>query len=248
MIWLTIDIEEVEDMNFNIIWTEAPKVDYEQVIDTFIEISEGYRATAFILGSFAKKYPSLVKKLYNSGIEIGCHGFHHELIYNITFETWKSEVYGAKLYLENLLSVKILGYRSVNWSMPFTHDYYEELVKMGFSYSSSYFPMKNYMYGNEMNKKESFWIHTKYGLIEERPLKRDFIPFAGGFYLRILPVWILRYFFKKTKNPILYIHPYELIDDNLLRYFKKYAKVNIDYLLAFYTSSPTVNKIKRILL
>jgi hypothetical protein len=247
MIWLTIDVEDVTDMNFKIQWKKKPEIDYEKTIDSFIELGRGQKATAFVLGSFAQKYPHLIKRLSESGIEIGCHGFNHNLIYTETFEQWLKEIKESKRLLEEMLSKKVVGYRSVNWSMPFEKEYYEELVKMGFEYSSSYFPMKNYMYGNKINKKEPFTIYTDSGNIEERPVVRDIIPFCGGFYLRVLPLWVLKYFFKKTKNPTLYIHPYELIDANLLSYFQKYASFNLDYFLAFYVSSLSKNKIKEIL-
>jgi len=63
MIWLTIDVEEITDMNFNIKWKKSPAIDYEQRIDTFIKLAKNYKATAFVLGSFAEKYPYLIQKL-----------------------------------------------------------------------------------------------------------------------------------------------------------------------------------------
>ncbi len=245
--WLTIDVEEIQDMNFDIKWTSKPEIEYEKMIDIFIELAQNRRATAFVLVTFAKKFPYLIKKISDAGIEIGCHGYYHELIYNISFETWKDEIQTAKNYLEDLICKKIVGYRAVNWSMPFEKRYYEELVKMGFLYSSSYFPMKNYMYGNEINKKEPFNIYTQSGLIEERPVKRDFIPFSGGFYLRVLPLWLLKRLFKRIEKPTLYIHPYELMDTNMIRSFQKNAKFNVDYFLAFYSNGSTINKLHEII-
>ena len=68
MIWLTIDVEEVVDMNFNVQWKQEPDINYEEYIDTFIKLSRGESATAFVLGSFAQKYPHLVKKLFQANI------------------------------------------------------------------------------------------------------------------------------------------------------------------------------------
>lgn len=245
--WLTIDIEEIQDMNFDIKWKSEPYIDYEKMIDYFIELAHGRSTTAFVLVTFAKKFPHLIKKLSDAGIEIGCHGYNHDLIYNISFEEWRDEVQVAKNYLEDLICKKVVGYRAVNWSMPFEKRYYEELAEMGFLYSSSYFPMKNYMYGNEIKKHRPFNIHTESGVIEERPIRRDFIPFSGGFYLRILPLWFLKRLFKKTERPTLYIHPYELMDTNMIWSFKQNATLNLDYFLAFYSSGSTRNKLKEII-
>jgi hypothetical protein len=245
--WLTIDVEEVTDMNFDVKWHQTPQLEYEKYIDSFIKFAKGRNATAFVLGSFAQKYPNIVKKLADNGIEIACHGLHHNLVYKEDFEVWKEELIEAKKILENLISKPVLGYRSPSWSMPFEKEYYEALAEAGFRYSSSYFPMKNYMYGNSINKKSPFYIYTKYGKVQERPIAKKVIPFSGGFYLRVLPLWLLKVVFGKTENPVLYIHPYELMEMNLLRYFKRYASFNLDYFLAFYASSPAKKKIEALL-
>ena len=247
MIWLTIDVEEITDMNFNIKWKKAPAIDYEQRIETFIKLVKNHKATAFVLGSFAEKYPELVKKLSDNGVEIACHGYSHTLLYKQSLEQWRDELVRAKELLEKIIGKSVHGYRSPSWSMPFDKKYYTELAKLGFSYSSSYFPMKNYMYGNSINKKEYFNIHTSSGVIQERPIIKNIIPFSGGFYLRVLPLWLLKILFGHTKNPIIYIHPYELEDKNMLFLQKEYASFNIDYILAFYSTGHTTNKLKSIL-
>jgi len=247
MIWLTIDVEEITDMNFNIKWKKSPAIDYEQRIDTFIKLAKNYKATAFVLGSFAEKYPYLIQKLSDNNIEIACHGYHHALVYKQSLGQWRDELAKAKALLEKISGKSVHGYRSPSWSMPFKKQYYEHLAKLGFSYSSSYFPMKNYMYGNSINKKEYFDIYTSSGVIQERPIVKNIIPFSGGFYLRVLPLWLLKILFKHTKNPIIYIHPYELEDKNMLFLQKKYAGFNIDYVLAFYSTGHTTNKLKSIL-
>ena len=247
MIWLTLDVEEVTDMNFDIQWKQTPQLKYEQYIENFITFSKNYKATAFVLGSFAKKYPQIVQKLAKNGIEIACHGLYHNLVHIEDFQKWSQDLVEAKKILEELTCKPVVGYRSPSWSLPFEKRYYEFLAKAGFEYSSSYFPMKNYMYGNSIDKKTPFMIYTKYGRVQERPVAKQIIPFSGGFYLRVLPLWLLKILFKKTKNPVLYVHPYELMDTNLLHFFKKYAAYNIDYFLAFYASSPARKKIKALL-
>ncbi len=247
MIWLTIDIEEVTDMNFDVKWKKRPKINYEKYIDYFLNLKNENKSTAFVLGTFAKKHPNIIKKLFQNGVEIACHGLKHNLVYKESFDDWKNNTKEAKNIIEDIIGSQILGYRSPSWSMPFKKEYYEELAKMGLEYSSSYFPMKNYMYGNSIDKKEPFYIYTKYGKIQERPIPKLIMPYSGGFYLRVLPLWILKLLFKKSKNSTLYIHPYELIDKNLLFYFKEFAHFNIDYFLAFYSLGHAENKIKAIL-
>ncbi|WP_457562578.1 polysaccharide deacetylase family protein [Caminibacter pacificus] len=244
MLWLSIDVEEVQDMNFNIKWKKNPEINYESVIDWFLDKCENKKATAFVLGSFAKKYPGIVKKI-SKKIEVASHGYNHELVYKQPFEVWEKEIKDSKKLLEDIIQKPIKGYRAPSWSMPFEKKYYEVLAKEGFEYSSSYFPMKNYMYGNEIDKKNPFKIFTKFGVVEERPIPKKTIPYSGGFYLRFLPTFILKKMF--DENSILYIHPYELIDENLLTFFNDYADKNIDYFLAFFHMGNTRKKILKII-
>lgn len=244
--FLTIDVEEITDTNFNILWKQVPNIDYEKLIDNFINLSKYHKSVAFVLGSFAKKYPDLVKKLYSNGIEIASHGYKHNLVYEVSFQEWIEDIKLSKNILEDLIGCEVKGYRSPSWSLPFRKEYYEELIKSGYKYSSSYFPIKTYMYGNSINKKQPFTVFTKYGEIIEYPIVRSFIPFSGGFYLRVLPLWILKKFFKKIENSIIYIHPYELMDENLIKFFKKYTSFNLDFLLAFYSLGLPQTKIKEI--
>jgi len=247
MIWITIDVEEVTDMNFSVKWKSDPAIEYEKYIRYFLKLRKGFKSTAFILGTFAKKYSDIVKELHDNGVEIACHGLEHNLVYKEDFKEWSDKTKKAKDIIEDIINKSVLGYRSPSWSMPFKKKYYEELKKMDFQYSSSYFPMKNYMYGNSINKKEPFYIYTKYGKIQERPIPKLLIPYSGGFYLRVLPLWLIKLLFRRSKNSTLYIHPYELIDKNLLLYFREYANFNIDYFLAFYSLGYAKDKIKAIL-
>lgn len=248
-IWLTIDIEEITDTNFNILWNKDIKIDYEAIIDDWISLCDSLniKSTCFVLGSFAKKYPHLIKKLADNNHEIASHGNDHRLVYDISLKEWEYSISKSKEILENITNKTIIGYRSASWSLPFKKEYYQVLAKNGYKYSSSYFPMKTYMYGNSINKKQPFEIYTDGGNITEYPIIKNVLPFSGGFYLRVLPIFILKQLFKKTNNPIIYIHPYELMDNNLINYFSKYAKINLDFLLAFYSTSKPINKIKEII-
>ncbi len=252
-IWLTIDVEEITDTNFNIKWNTIPSLDYEKLIDNWINLNDtlNTKSTCFVLGSFAQKYPDLIKKLSNSGHEIASHGNNHNLVYKMTLSDWEESLIDSKKILEDLIGKEVTGYRSASWSLPFEKKYYESLARNGYKYSSSYFPMKTYMYGNKIDKKSPFNVDTEYGRIIEYPLLKNLLPYSGGFYLRVLPLLIEKYLFKNSiKNnfkPIIYIHPYELLNKNLMNYFKTYANINLDFILAFYSTTLPLEKIKSIL-
>ncbi len=250
-LWLTLDLEELEDANFNLIKIKNYNIDYYKIIDRWLLLCENYniKSTIFVLGTFVEKYPDIVKKIYQSGHEIASHGYKHNLIYNESFSQWSDSINHSKKLLEDTISDEVVGYRSPSWSLPYDNRYYDELLKAGYKYSSSYFPFKTYMYGNSTDKKEPFLIHKN--SIVEIPIPKLTLPFSGGFYLRVLPTNLLKYMFnsmiKQGTKPVIYIHPYELLDENLMSYLFSKMRFNKDYILATFTTSKPNNKIQNIL-
>ncbi len=251
-LWLTIDVEELTDANFGITPKKELNIDYEGIIDRWIELCERHniQSTAFILGSFAQKYPQIVRKLFAANHEIACHGLRHELVYKLSFTQWRQETAKAKAILEDITGKEVVGYRSPSWTLPFQKRYYEALAQMGFAYSSSYFPFKTYMYGNTIDKKRPFSITTSAGTITEIPIPKFIIPFSGGFYMRVLPFFIVKTFFKRLMaqgiKPIIYTHPYELLPNLFSRFFKN-IKIDGAYILTFANIADSYHRFETIL-
>ena len=107
------------------------------------------------------------------------------------------------------------------------------------------------MYGNSEDKKDPFTISTSFGDITEIPIPKFLVPFSGGFYFRVLPIFILKLLFNKIilsgHKPVFYIHPYELDNNNLLKRYIGISKFNLDYLLAFFSTSNVMKKIFKVL-
>jgi len=253
-LWLTIDIEQLADANFGVTIVQDPQIDYEKIIDEWIEMCAqlNIKTTCFVLGSFAKKYPQSIQKLAQNGHEIASHGLTHELVYNQSFEEFQHSITESKRILEEITHQKVTGYRSASWSLPFDKKYYNALAKAGYSYSSSYFPFKTYMYGNSIDRKAPFTISTPSGEITEFPLLKSYLPFSGGFYLRVFPLWLITFFIKillrQGNKPIIYTHPYEISGKYLLWRMKDKIKINLAYLLAFAETTPTQKKLQKLLM
>ena len=54
------------------------------------------RATFFVLGWVAERYPQLVKDIAARGHEIACHGFSHRLVYEQSPEEFHAETLRSK--------------------------------------------------------------------------------------------------------------------------------------------------------
>lgn len=106
------------------------------------------RATFFILGWVAQRYPGLVKEINSRGHEIACHGYNHKCIFNQTKKEFKEDVIRAKGILEDLIGAEIIGYRAPSYSIiKGTLWALEILFEIGFRYDSSIFPIKHDLYG-----------------------------------------------------------------------------------------------------
>lgn len=207
------------------------------------------KATFFVVGEIAQKHPQLVKEIAKQGHEIACHSFHHNFIYNMTPKKFENDLLEIKEILENLTHQKIIGYRAPAWSVnkKKTPWFWQILKKHDFKYSSSIFPFKTFLYGDNQANRFQNIINN---ISEIPPSTYEFfqkrIPFSGGFYLRCLPFSCIKYFSKKVnqeKQPVIfYIHPREIDQGQ--------PKIKLplkESLIHYYNINGTFNKLDGIL-
>lgn len=177
------------------------------------------KATFFVLGSIAERYPFLVKEIYDYGHEIASHGYEHKLVYKQTKEEFRVDLIKSIQILQEIIKEKILGYSAPSWSI--IKDSYwavDILQEQGLLYDSSIFPIRTFLYGIPNSPRFPYKIDHDNNLIEFPPSTIKFLgknlPFSGGFFFRILPYRIikecLRRFNKKGKCALVYMHPWEL--------------------------------------
>lgn len=188
----------------------------------FLEILAKYdvKATFFILGEVAKKFPSLIKKIAKAGHEIGSHGSSHKQIFKLNEEHFRLEIADCKKLLEDITSEPVLGYRAPAFSItPQTKWALEILAEEGFKYDSSVYPISGKRYGWPGFNRGICKIDLPSGYtIIEVPLSTVTIlgktlPAAGGGYIRHFPYAITRWAIKriqKTRPTVVYMHPYEI--------------------------------------
>jgi len=106
------------------------------------------KATFFVLGWIAERYPNLIRKIHAQGHEIACHGYAHRLIYHQSKEEFRKDIKRAKAILEDISGIEISGYRAPSYSITNRSRWaFEILVEEGFKYDSSIFPIKHDFYG-----------------------------------------------------------------------------------------------------
>ena len=236
---LTFDIESWYQSSLDILGPEHANVprpvppDERVVTNTrrllYILAAYEVHATCFILGTVAKKYPALVREVYEAGHEIATHGYSHRLVYQMIQAEFKADVERAIQVTKSAISdpqFAICGYRAPYFSITKASAWaLEVLAELGIEYDSSIFPIRRRLYGFPGWDRFPHTIQVKNGCsLLELPISTISIlghkfPIGGGGYFRLFPYKFIRkaiHVINQRGQPaVFYLHPYELDIDEL---------------------------------
>ncbi|MCE1226581.1 MAG: DUF3473 domain-containing protein [Geobacteraceae bacterium] len=229
---LTIDVEDYFQVN-----AFASVVRYDQWGSYPLRVAENtYRildlleqhhiiATFFVLGWVAERLPELTREIHRRGHEIACHGYGHQLIFQIGPDKFREDIRRSKSMLEDQCGEAVCGYRAPSYSITNKSLWaLDILVEEGFVYDSSIFPVVHDTYGIPDAERFPHTLQTKAGQLQEFPLttlplqigwKKLRLPIAGGGYLRLLPVETIRKGINavnatEQQPAVVYFHPWEI--------------------------------------
>jgi len=250
---LTIDVEDyfhvaalsksIKQEEWN---TISPRVENNthQLLDLFDE--HNVKATHFVLGWVAERFPELVREIDNRGHEVASHGYSHQLVYTQAPTLFESETRDSKNLLEDIVGKPVQGYRAASYSITRKSLWaLDILADLGFKYDSSIFPVVHDRYGIRGSPEFPHILETpNKSTLVEYPLSTfrimgQSIPVAGGGYFRLYPYWLSRFFYRKINQQaapfVFYLHPWEIdpdqprVDANLLSRFRHYNNLDKGY-------------------
>jgi polysaccharide deacetylase family protein (PEP-CTERM system associated) len=180
------------------------------------------RATFFILGWVADNQPALVRRIAEAGHEIGCHSYHHKLVYSLTPAEFRKDTRQAMHAIEDVCGLRPRLYRAPSYSI--VSDSFwalEILAELGFTHDSSIYPIVHDRYGIPGFGRHAQTIQTPAGPILEVPIAtarlwgKQVAPVGGGAYLRLFPYRYaaagIRQINRLEQEPAcIYVHPWEL--------------------------------------
>jgi polysaccharide deacetylase family protein (PEP-CTERM system associated) len=202
--------------------------------------SADVRATFFVLGWVAKRYPNLVRKIAAADHEVASHGYGHQRIGNLERSEFRRDIQRSKQILEDLVGCEVLGYRAPSYSISQQTPWaFDELLEAGYVYDSSIFPVKHDFYGmsdwprfaglavkggdGQWQPAESSQPSSEQQSMMELPittlrLAGKNLPISGGGYFRLLPYVVSRWGLQRVnqvdKQPfVFYLHPWEFDPD-----------------------------------
>ena len=204
-------------------WTPLVVNNTKRMLDLLNAAPQPVKATFFVLGWVAERFPELVPEIVRQGHEIASHGYGHQFVYTLTKNEFRDDVRTTRKLLQDQSGQSIIGYRAPSFSIvkrtPWAH---RILVEEGYTYDSSVFPIVHDLHSNPDAAQEIHTIQTEAGPIIEFPpaVITRFglnIPAGGGGYFRFFPYFVtarwLREINRLGKPFVFYIHPWEIAPD-----------------------------------
>jgi polysaccharide deacetylase family protein (PEP-CTERM system associated) len=165
----------------------------------------------------------MVRAIVGAGHEVASHSFDHARITAQSRAEFRESVRRSKAVLEDLTGAAVLGFRAPSFSIvPGTEWALDVLLTEGYTYDSSVFPVSQHpSYGYPHTPRDPYRIRRRDGTIVELPpatlrLLGSNLPAAGGAYVRLLPLALVRGALNQAEGRgqpgMFYIHPWELDD------------------------------------
>jgi polysaccharide deacetylase family protein (PEP-CTERM system associated) len=256
---LTFDVEE--HFQVEAFYHVIPRSDWDKrqsrltmnmmrILDMLDEY--GARATFFVLGWIAEKYPNLIAMIKSRGHELATHGYGHESLKRLDRKSFEDDVKRSLAAIYQAAGVKAVGFRAPTFSADRKIDWiWETLLANGIEYDSSIFPIHHDLYGDPGAPRYPYFINTGRGTILEippttYPVMGRLLPACGGGSFRLFPYWYTEraiQAYNASGNPaMVYLHPWE-IDPNQPR-----EVAGLKSRLRHYTNLHTVEwKLRRLL-
>ncbi|UCG32266.1 MAG: DUF3473 domain-containing protein [Phycisphaerales bacterium] len=220
---LTIDLE---DWGQSVLDPRLPVTDHVIVnVDRLLDFLKhhGVQATFFALGKVCEQFPQILPAVAECGHEIASHGYGHLRVDRLTPAEFTEDLQRSVDIIESQTGRRPVGYRAPQFSI--TQDCMWAgpiLSEHGFRYSSSIFPIHGLRYGiGGWPRFPGFWPTCR---LIEFPVTtlRMFglnLPVLGGGYTRLMPAAVQAHAIRRaneTHEPaLLYMHPYELVPDEV---------------------------------
>ena len=222
---------DLEDYYCDLPFSEWQKYESRVIKNTqvILDLFEKYdvKATFFVLGYIAEKFPGMIKKISELGHEIASHSYAHIDLRKVSKKQFEDDFLKSVSIIEKITGKKVEGFRAPFFSIDKNNSWVFEILSRHIRYDSSIFPVRTPLYGIHTAPRfiykpsmNNIVEEDNQGKLIEIPMATHRIPLignvpiAGGFYLRFLPYWYMKLGIKNMnkhhKPAMFYIHPKDL--------------------------------------
>jgi polysaccharide deacetylase family protein (PEP-CTERM system associated) len=172
------------------------------------------KATFFVVGWMAEKYPEIIREISNRGYEIGSHTHLHQLAYHQDKQTFFNDVEKSIKTIEDHIGEKVNSFRAPGFSITKKNKWaFEVLHELGITKDSSVFPASR-AHGGLPSYESAIPSIIEYNGIKlkefpintHKVLGKPFI-FSGGGYFRLLNYKIIKNWTLQSEYIMTYFHP-----------------------------------------
>lgn len=247
---MTVDVEDYFHVSaFSAVVPMSSWATYESRVcrntERLLELFERFevRATFFVLGWVAERFPGLVRQIHGAGHELASHSYDHALVYDKSPDAFLADLRRASAAIEDASGVRVCGYRAPSYSVTERSLWaLDVLVGEGYRYDSSIYPIRHDRYGIPAWPRHIHRVERGSGGLWELPgstvrrLGANF-PIGGGGYFRLFPYgWTrhgIAYLNEREQQPaVFYLHPWEIdpgqprLNASLLSRYRHYTNLH----------------------
>lgn len=190
------------------------------LLDAFKSVDAS--GTFFTVGEIADSNPTILGRIADAGHEIGSHTHTHQHLSELSASERREELKMSKLRLEAVTGEEIVGFRTPSFDMGPEH--FRTLAERGYEYDSSVVPCRSIpgWYGGDFEAEVPLPAHE---IDPEAPPDFGEVPVSvmSGLRLPLTGTWLrffgvnytilgMRLLARRGIPPVLYIHPWELVD------------------------------------
>ena len=224
---LSVDVEAwfqvgaFEDVIARDQWGRLPdrvERNVDEVLELFAEAD--VKATFFVLGWVAHRYPGLVRKIAEHGHEVASHGWDHARVHTMDRKGFARDIRQARIAIEDAGGINVSGYRAPSFSIDQRTPWaYMELAEQGYSYSSSVAPIIHDHYGWREAPRFAFkplpWADLVEIPVTTAEIAGRRVAAGGGGFFRVLPYALSRWAIRRVNRQdgraaVFYFHPWEI--------------------------------------
>lgn len=209
----SIDLEEFYAVRADFRRTPLP-----ELVESYLTLlrARQMRATFFVVGEIARKFPEVIRAIAAEGHELGCHTYDHLPLNEQTATSLRDDLRRNLQALAGFATAPVQGFRAPILSLGEKQQWaYEVLAELGFTYSSSVLPARNPLHG-----WPGFGLQPRRinGVLEVPVTLSPFfgleVPIGAGTYFRCLPFGSIRRRFADHATAdtaiVGYFHPYDI--------------------------------------
>jgi len=230
---LTFDIEEwfhlvgVRAMDDRSRW-ESLEPTVEPLTDAILTLLAQYqaKATFFVLGWVAQRYPRLVQRIAGEGHELASHSYWHYELYKHSPVSLRKDLEQSIDVIRQAAGVPVRGFRAPSFSLtPGCEWAWDVMLDLGLTYDASVFPIARAHGGYPLACEAGPGAFVKVPAPSGRdirvlpmsvmrlPVLGRSLAFSGGGYFRVWPWRLIERGFAEHeasgRPAVLYLHPWD---------------------------------------